>query len=166
MTSPRVCKRGYVTTGALVMVASLLAATGGSARADLVFRKKPPAATQETGLEGSPSGGEPGAEAAAVPAATAPQADDKDYPELQADKEKKEADAALARQARKAQLDREKEKGTPIYQKWEFWAITGAVVVGAVLTIWGGSAILHQMNGGDIQGCPMTATDHCFGQGR
>ena len=111
--------------------------------------------------------GEPGAEgAAAVPAAVAPQSEDKDYPELQADKEKKAADAALAREARKAQLDREKEKGTPIYDKWEFWAITGAVVVGAVLTIWGGSAILHQMNGGDIQACPMTATDRCFGQGR
>jgi hypothetical protein len=166
MTSPRVCKRGYVTTSALVMVASLMALTGGSAKADFVFRKKPPAATDQATDDSSPSGGEPGAEAAAVPAATAPQSEDKDYPELQADKEKKAADAALAREARKAQLDREKEKGTPIYDKWEFWAITGAVVVGAVLTIWGGSAILHQMNGGDIQGCPMTATDRCFGQGR
>ncbi len=166
MTSPRVCKRGYVMTGALLVATSLMAITGGSARADLVFRKKAPAATEGTGLEGSPSGGEPGAEAAAVPAATAPQFEDKDYPELQADKEKKAADAALARQARKAQLDRDKEKGTPIYEKWEFWAITGAVVVGAVLTVWGGSAILHQMNGGDIQGCPVSATDKCFGQGR
>ncbi|MDB4981596.1 MAG: hypothetical protein JWM82_2348 [Myxococcales bacterium] len=165
MTSPRVCKRGSVMTSALLVATSLMAITGGSARADLVFRKKAPAAT-DTGLEGSPSGGEPAAEAAGVPAATAPQSEDKDYPELQADKEKKAADAALARQARKAQLDREKEKGTPLYEKWEFWAITGAVVVGAVLTVWGGSAILHQMNGGDIQGCPATATDRCFGQGR
>jgi hypothetical protein len=141
--------------------------TGGTAQAELVFRKKPPAATEDTGLEGSPSGGEPGQEAAAAPpAATAPQSDDKDYPELQADKEKQAADAALAKQARRAQLDRDKERGEPIYKKWEFWAITGAVVVGAVLTIWGGSAVLHQINGGDVQPCPLTATDKCWGQGR
>jgi hypothetical protein len=155
-------------TGALVVVASLMAIpiTGGAAKAELVFRKKPPAATEDSGLEGSPSGGEPGQEATGVPAATAPQSADTDYPELQADKEKKAADAALAKQARNAQLDREKERGTPIYDKWEFWAITGAVVVGAVLTIWGGSAVLHQINGGDIQPCPVTANDKCWGQGR
>jgi hypothetical protein len=162
MTSPRVWKRGFVTVGAVLVVVM----TAGSARAELVFRKKAPAATEETGLEGSPSGGEPAAEGAAPADKGAVQAEDKDYPELQAEKEKKAADAALARQARNAQLEREKERGTPIYKKWEFWAVTGAVVVGTILAVIGGSAIAHQIDGGDIQPCPMTANDGCFGHGR
>ena len=171
MTSPRVGKRGFWATSALLVVVAVAATsgTGGTARADLVFRKKPPAApADESGLEGSPSGGEPAAEgaAAADKAAYVPQSDDKDYPELQAEKEKKAADAALARQARKTHLESEKDRGTPLYQKWEFWAITGAVVVGAVLAVWGGSAVLHEMNGGNIQQCPTAANDGCFGQGR
>jgi hypothetical protein len=26
----------------------------------------------------------------------------------------------------------------PFYEKWQFWAIAGAVVVGAIALIWGG----------------------------
>ncbi|HVZ72135.1 MAG TPA: hypothetical protein VHJ20_07155 [Polyangia bacterium] len=163
MTSPRVWKRGTVSVGALVVSAAVM--VSGVAHADVVFRKKPPAATDDSaaGTEASPTGGEPAADKTNyVPQAT----DEKDYPELQAEKDKQAADAALARDARKAQLQRDKEKGDPIYKKWEFWAVTGAVVVGAVLAIWGGSAVLHQINGGDVQPCPMGANDGCFGQGR
>jgi hypothetical protein len=168
MTSPRVGKRGFLTTGAVVavVVTALVAAAAGTARADLSFRKKAPASAEAADSAGSPSGGEPGAEAAAPAVPSAPQAEDKDYPELQAEKDKKVADAALARQARNAQLERDKQRGEPLYKKWEFWAITGAVLAGAVLTVWGGSAVWHQIRGGDVQPCPTSVTDGCFGAGR
>jgi hypothetical protein len=173
MTAPRVWKRGIVSMGAVLVVVMV----AGAAQADVVFRKKPPATTEDTGLEGSPSGGESSAtegqpageadKAAADKAAYAAQASDADFPEAQAIKEKKAADAALARKARAAQLAKDQEKGEPIYNKWQFWAITGGIVVGAVLAIWAGSAVLHQMNGGDVRGCvPTMYPGGCWGEGR
>ncbi|HTA18678.1 MAG TPA: hypothetical protein VK989_05270, partial [Polyangia bacterium] len=117
----------------------------GVARADVSFRKKAPASDSSSD-QAAPSGGEPGTDEAA-PAADAPsgpsavQAEDKDSPEAQAQRDKQRADAALARQARNAELEKERERGTPFYQKWQFWAITGGVVVGAVLAIVAGGAI-------------------------
>jgi hypothetical protein len=159
------------------LVAALVVVWGvGDAKAEVKFRKKPPAASSESsGLEGQPSGGEPGAEGEAAkpaeggessgPAAT--QAQDTDFPEAQAQKEKARADAALARQARNAQLAQQKEKGTPFYQKWQFWAIAGGAVVASVALIWGGSAVYHQVNGGDIRACmPSMSPAGCYGEGR
>jgi hypothetical protein len=161
MTSPRVWKRGFVAAGTVLVMATAMAIPAGATPIEPLFRKKPPASADEPAGEAAPSGGE------AAPLPTAPQADDKDYPELQAEKEKKAADAALARQAKRAQIERDQERGEPIYKKWEFWAITGAVVVGAALTIWGGTAVWHQMRGGDVAACdPTIATDGCFGKGR
>jgi hypothetical protein len=172
MTAPRVWKRGLVSLGAVLVV--VWGVGVGDAHAEVKFRKKPPAASSDSsGLEGSPSGGEPAAGEAAeakpadsggVPSA---QADDKDFPEAQAQKEKARADAALARQARNAQLAQKKEQTTPFYQKWQFWAITGGAVIGAVALIWGGSAVYHQMNGGDIRACsPDMSPAGCYGEGR
>src|SRR5580765_868516 len=41
----------------------------------------------------------------------------------------------------------------PFYERWQFWAIAGAVVVGAVVVILGGRALAHQLNGGDVRPC-------------
>jgi hypothetical protein len=156
------------------LIAVLVVGLGlGDAHAEVKFRKKPPAATTDTGLEGSPSGGEPaeGEAGEAKPAESsgpaASQVEDKDFPEAQAQKEKARADAALARQARNAQLAQKKEQGEPFYTKWQFWAIAGGAVVGAVALIWGGSAVYHQINGGDIRACdPSMSPAGCYGEGR
>jgi hypothetical protein len=153
--------------GAILVVVWL----AGDAHAEVQLRKKAPAGTDSTGLEGSPSGGEPGADGAegkpVEPLPSAPQAEDKDFPEAQAQREKARADAALARQQRNAELAKKKDAGDPLYKKWEFWAIVGGAVVAAVALGFGGAAIYHQMNGGDIRGCdPMAAPAGCYGEGR
>jgi hypothetical protein len=171
MTAPRVWKRGFVSLGAVVLV--VLGA--GVARADVAFRKKPPAATDSSSLEGAPNGGDtadaPATEAApadgtADKGSYAPQAEDKDTPEAQALRDKQRADAALARKARNEQLARDRERGTPFYEKWQFWAITGGVVVGGLLAFFAGKAVFHDANGGDVRACPMGDTGGCFGEGR
>jgi uncharacterized membrane protein len=163
MTAPPVGKRGFVSLSAVLVVVLV----AGVANAEVVFRKKAPPAEN---TEASPSGGELGTEAApkgeAEPATSIPQAEDKDFPEAQAQRDKARADAALARQMKNAELAKKREEGTPFYQKWQFWAITGGAVVGAVLLIWGGSALVHSMNGGDVRACPMEAGAGCYGEGR
>ena len=167
MTAPPVGKRGFVSLSGVLVVVMV----AGVAHAEVVFRKKAPPA-DSSATESSPSGGEIGTEAAPAEAApsgpSASQADDKDTPEAQEQRDKARADAALQRQMKNAELAKEKERGTPFYQKWQFWAITGGVVVGAVLAVWGGSALLHQINGGDVRACPMDAMSGsgCFGEGR
>jgi hypothetical protein len=170
MTAPRVWKRGFVSLGAVVLVVLV----AGAAHADVAFRKKPPATTDSSSVEGSPSGGDtgdtPATEAAPADGADsgphAAQAEDKDTPEAQAQRDQQRADAALARKARNEQLTRERERGTPFYQKWEFWAITGGVVVGGLLAFFAGKALFHDANGGDVRGCAMSDTGGCFGEGR
>jgi hypothetical protein len=164
MTAPPVWKRGFLSLGVVVVVVTV----AGLAHAEVAFRKKAPPADS---AEASPSGGEVDTEAppageAAPSGTSASQAEDKDTPEAQEQREKARADAALQRQMRNAELAKQKEQGTPFYQKWQFWAITGGVVVGAVLAIWGGTALVHQINGGDVRACPMDATSGCFGEGR
>jgi hypothetical protein len=171
MTAPPVWKRRFASLSAVLVVVMVAEV----AHADVMFRKKKPPAAEST--EASPSGGEaapateagteapPAGEAAASSAPSA-QADDKDFPEAQAQRDKARADAALERQMKNAELAKQREQGTPFYQKWEFWAIAGGVIAGSILAIWGGSALAHQINGGDARACPMTATSGCFGQGR
>ena len=90
-------------------------------------------------------------------AADAPQAEDTDRPKDKSLLAKQPADAAVAQ---KGQADQE-----PFYQKWQFWAITGGVIVGAVALVWGGSALYHSLNGGDVRPCnPMFIG--CFGKGQ
>ena len=170
MTAPPVWKRGFVSMGAVLVVVVMVA---GVAHAEVVFRKKAPAATDTTSGEAAPSGGEIGTEAApsgeAAPAdksTYAPQAEDKDTPEAQAQRDQARADAALKRQARNEQLKAEHDKGTPFYNKWQFWAITGGVVVGGILAFVAGSALLHQAGGGDVRGCGAANTNGCYGEGR
>ena len=170
MTAPPVWKRGFASLSAALVVVMVV----GSAHAEVVFRKKAPPAD---GAEASPSGGEAGAEAspasateggeAASSAPGAAQAEDKDFPEAQAQRDKARADAALQRQMKNAELAKQREQGTPWYKEQSTWWIAGGVVVGAVLLFIGGSAILHQMNGGDVRACNMMAFgNNCFGQGR
>jgi hypothetical protein len=168
MTAPPVWKRGFVSLSAVLVVVMV----AGLAHAEVAFRKKKaPPKDVETPAEASPSGGEVGTEAAPAGApateAQAPQLEDKDFPEAQAQRDKARADAALERQMRNAELAKQREQGIPFYQKWQFWAIAGGVVVGTVLAIWGGSAVYHQINGGDVRACdPSKFGMNCFGEGR
>jgi len=91
---------------------------------------------------------------------TADQVEDADKPKDPSLLDKKPADAALEQQ-KQAQV-----AGPPFYEKWQFWAIAGAVVVGAIALIWGGQALAHQLNGGDVRPCNMDFKDRCFGEGR
>jgi hypothetical protein len=96
-------------------------------------------------------------EAPKASAPEAPQAEDTDRPKDKSLLAKQPADAAVAQ---KGQADQE-----AFYQKWQFWAITGGVIVGAVALVWGGSALYHSLNGGDVRPCnPMFIG--CFGQGQ
>jgi hypothetical protein len=160
MTAPPVWKRGFVTTAAVLVVVLGV----DVAHADVAFRKKAPAATDDTGLEGTPSGGSSDGTAPTEgsPTSSSLQAEDKDFPEAQAQREKARADAALARQLKNQELAKAKEP-TPIYKTWPFWAVTALVVVGGAAIIWGTSAILSP----DIKACdPMVSTSGCFGEGR
>lgn len=86
-----------------------------------------------------------------------PQSDDSDRPRDPSLLDKNAADAAVAKNKKaKAPV------GPPFYEKWEFWAITGGIIVGGIAAIWAGSKIIHQMNGGDVRPCPMTYIG-CFG---
>jgi hypothetical protein len=92
----------------------------------------------------------------------APKASVPDAPQVE-DTDKPKDKSLLAHQpadtAKKSQAGDE-----AFYQKWQFWAITGAVVVGLVGVIYGGSKLYHSLNGGDVRPCnPMFVA--CFGQG-
>lgn len=72
--------------------------------------------------------------------------------------EKKPADAAVAQ---KKQIDT-----TPIYEKWQFWAVAGGILAGAVLLGIGSYYLFHGINGGDVRPCNMMFDMRCFGEGR
>ena len=91
---------------------------------------------------------------AAVP--DAPQVEDTDKPKDKSLLAATPADAAVAK----------KNAGgdEAFYQRWQFWAVTGGIVVGAVALFFGGNALYHSLNGGDVRPCnPSFLT--CFGQG-
>jgi len=90
---------------------------------------------------------------------TADQVEDADKPKDPSLLDKKPADAAVAQQ-------QQAPIGPPFYEKWQFWAIAGAVVVGAVALIWGGSALYHTINGGDVRPCNPDFQMRCFGEGQ
>jgi hypothetical protein len=90
--------------------------------------------------------------------ATADQAEDSDKPKDPSLLDKKPADAAV--QQKQAPV------GPPFYEKWQFWAVAGAVVVGGLLLFFGGRALYHTMNGGDVRPCNPTFMDRCFGEGQ
>ena len=92
----------------------------------------------------------------------APKASVPDAPQVE-DTDKPKDKSLLAQQpadtARKSQAGDE-----AFYQKWQFWAVTGGIVVGAVALIFGGQALYHSINGGDVRPCnPMFIG--CGGQG-
>ena len=90
---------------------------------------------------------------------TPDQAEDSDKPKDSSLLEKKPADAAVAQQA-------QAPIGPPFYEKWQFWAIVGGALVGVVALVWGGSALYHTINGGDVRPCNPTFQDRCFGEGQ
>jgi hypothetical protein len=92
----------------------------------------------------------------------APKASVPDAPQVE-DTDKPKDKSLLAQQpvdtAKKSQAGDE-----AFYQKWQFWAVTGGIVVGAVALIFGGQALYHSINGGDVRPCnPMFVG--CGGQG-
>ncbi len=94
-----------------------------------------------------------------APKAAAPeanQAEDTDRPHDKSLLAKQPADAAVAQ---KGQADQE-----AFYEKWQFWAVTGAIVVGAVGLIVGGSYLYHSASGGDVRPCNSMFIG-CYGQG-
>jgi hypothetical protein len=86
----------------------------------------------------------------------APQADDTDKPKDKSLLAQQPADAAVAKQ--------NQANDEAFYQKWQFWAVTGAIVVGGALAIFGGIKLYHSLNGGDIRPCNPSFVS-CFGQG-
>jgi len=89
------------------------------------------------------------------------QASDPDAPKdpaVVAAKKKAAEEAALKK------TEEEKAQGPSVYQKWQFWALTGAVVVAVVGAIIGGAFIIKSMNGGDVQQCIPNVV--CTGEGR
>jgi hypothetical protein len=119
-----------------------------------------PVAAAEPG-EGS---GEFGATDGEKPKSNQPyslQAADPDAPKdpaVVAAQKKAAADAELAKKTKAV------DTGPPIYQKWQFWAIVGGVLVGVAGAIFATTKIVHSVNGGDVAPCPVDYT--CFGEGR
>ena len=87
------------------------------------------------------------------------QADDADRPKDKSLLEKKPADAAVTQK-------KQEVAGPPFYEKWQFWAITGGVLIGIVGLIWAGQKVAHQINGGDVRPCNNEAFIGCFGEGQ
>jgi hypothetical protein len=92
---------------------------------------------------------------AAVP--DAPQVEDTDKPKDKSLLAQTPADAAVAK---KNQSDNE-----AFYEKWQFWALSGAIAVGVVAAVWGGLTLYHSLNGGDVRPCNKMAFINCYGQG-
>jgi hypothetical protein len=87
----------------------------------------------------------------------ADQAEDKDRPKDPSLLDKNAADAAVAKK-------KQEDAGPPFYEKWQFWAITGGVVVAIVAAAIVVPKISHQVNGGDVRPCnPMFV--QCVGAG-
>jgi hypothetical protein len=57
-----------------------------------------------------------------------------------------------------------KPKPPPIYTKWQFWAVAGGVLVGAIVLTWASFKIVDQIRGGDPTSCPPGYI--CAGEGR
>jgi len=85
-----------------------------------------------------------------------PQAEDTDKPRDKSLLARKPADDAVAKKGA--------EDNQAFYEKWQFWALTGGIVAGGVLAYFGGKALYHSLNGGDVRPCNPTFIG-CYGQG-
>ena len=93
---------------------------------------------------------------AAQTAHNSSQAEDTDTAKDKSLLSKKPADEAVAK---KGEADNQ-----AFYEKWQFWAITAGIVGGGLLAYFGGKALYHSFNGGDVRPCnPSYIT--CFGEG-
>jgi len=87
------------------------------------------------------------------------QVDDNDKPKDSSLLEKKPADAAVEQQ-------KQAPVGPPFYEKWQFWAITVGILAAGTLLYFGGTALYHTINGGDVRPCNMMFQGRCFGEGQ
>jgi hypothetical protein len=53
----------------------------------------------------------------------------------------------------------------PFYKTPRFWVFAGLALVGAVAVVWGGSQLIHEINGGDPKSCGAMSIA-CAGEGR
>jgi hypothetical protein len=84
------------------------------------------------------------------------QAEDTDTAKDKSLLSKKPADEAVTK---KGEAD-----NAAFYEKWQFWAITGGIVAGGLLAYFGGKALYHSLNGGDVRPCNPNYIS-CFGEG-
>ncbi len=84
------------------------------------------------------------------------QEEDVDKPKDKSLLSKQPADEAVAK---KGEAD-----NAAFYEKWQFWAVAGGVAVVAVAGIFGGLALYHSLNGGDVRPCSPSFIQ-CYGQG-
>jgi hypothetical protein len=125
-----------------------------------ILLSSPAALAAEPGEQGGELGGAEGGEKAKP--AYSLQAADPDNPTdpaVVAAKKKAALEAELAKKNKPV------EEGPPFYQKWQFWAIAGGVLVGLAGAIYATTKIVHSVNGGDVAPCPM-GYEGCFGEGR
>ena len=57
------------------------------------------------------------------------------------------------------------DESGPFYKTPRFWVFAGLALVGAVAVIWGGSQLIHEINGGDPKACGAMSVA-CAGEGR
>ncbi len=139
------------TTGVVIMGVAAFLLSSSVAR---TARAAEPGETS-----GELSGSEGGDKAKPQYSLQASDPDNPTDPEVIAAKKKAALDAELAKKNKPV------DTGPPVYQKWQFWAIVGGVVVALVGGIYATSKIVHSVRGGDVAPCP---TDYagCFGAGR
>ena len=150
-TSPKFRARNFstksnFTMGVVVMgVAAILLSTSGARAA-------------EPGEQSGEFGGAEGEKAKPQYTLQAADPDNPTSPEAVAAKKKAAMEAELAKKNKPV------DEGPPIYQKWQFWAIAGGVLVALAGAIYATTKIVHSVNGGDVAPCPMGFA--CFGEGR
>ena len=85
------------------------------------------------------------------------QVEDTDKPKDKSLLSRQPADDAVAK--------KNAEDNAAFYEKWQFWAVAGGVVVVAAAAAYGSYVLYHSLNGGDVRPCnPMFVS--CIGEGR
>jgi hypothetical protein len=124
-----------------------------------ILLSSPAALAAEPGEQGGELGGAEGEKAKPAYTLQAADPDNPTDPAVVAAKKQAALEAELAKKNKPV------EEGPPFYQKWQFWAIAGGVLVGLVGAIYATTKIVHSVNGGDVAPCPMGYVG-CYGEGR
>jgi hypothetical protein len=149
-TSPKFGTRKFSTnwtTGVVVMgVAALLLSV-------------PAVHAAEPGEKGGEFSGAEGEKAKPQYTLQAADPDNPTDPEAVAAKKKAALEAEIAKKKKPV------DEGPPVYQKWQFWAIVGGVLVALAGAVYATTKIVHSVRGGDVAPCPMGYAG-CYGEGR